>query len=74
MLSQALYSRLFDWLVGCLNAAQTNEELLRNDAEAAERFVGLLDIFGFENFEANSFEQLCINFTNEKLQGTWTRS
>ena len=69
VLSQALYSRLFDWLVGCLNAAQTNEELLRNDAEAAERFVGLLDIFGFENFEANSFEQLCINFTNEKLQG-----
>lgn len=58
-LSKCIYGKLFDWLV-----------LRVNEAIAGERgaFIGVLDIFGFEIFENNSFEQLCINFCNEKLQ------
>ena len=63
-LAKAVYSKVFDWLV-----KKVNESLFSGDAGArAESFVGLLDIFGFEIFVENSFEQLCINFCNEKLQ------
>ncbi|KAH8061822.1 hypothetical protein JL722_3776 [Aureococcus anophagefferens] len=61
-LSKYAYDHLFDWLVGRVNAA-----LRAADADVA-CFIGILDIFGFEIFTLNSFEQLCINFTNEKLQ------
>eukprot|EP00741_Cyanophora_paradoxa_P021633 tig00000241_g20880.t1 len=60
-LAKAIYVRLFDWLVGRVN------EQLRSGAGGA-RWIGILDIFGFEVFERNSFEQLCINYCNEKLQ------
>ncbi|XP_041843648.1 myosin IEb [Melanotaenia boesemani] len=59
-LSKALYARLFDFLVSCINKA------MQKDQE--ELNVGVLDIYGFEIFQQNGFEQFCINFVNEKLQ------
>jgi len=62
-LATSLYSRLFNWLVEKVNAylkVQTSAQI--------EASVSVLDIFGFECFKVNSLEQLCINYTNEKLQ------
>ena len=60
-LSKSIYSRLFQWLVD-----RVNETL---DVQSKRAFfIGVLDIAGFEIFEYNGFEQLCINFTNERLQ------
>ncbi|KAI1233298.1 Myosin-7, partial [Lamprotornis superbus] len=60
-LAKATYDRMFKWLVTRIN--RTLDTKL-----ARQFFIGVLDIAGFEIFEFNSFEQLCINFTNEKLQ------
>uniref|UniRef100_A0A3Q3ISE2 Myosin-7B n=1 Tax=Monopterus albus TaxID=43700 RepID=A0A3Q3ISE2_MONAL len=60
-LAKATYDRMFKWLVGRIN--RTLYTTLPR-----QYFIGVLDIAGFEIFELNSFEQLCINFTNEKLQ------
>ncbi|XP_015824331.3 myosin-7B [Nothobranchius furzeri] len=60
-LAKATYDRMFKWLVGRIN-------LSLYTALPRQYFIGVLDIAGFEIFELNSFEQLCINFTNEKLQ------
>ncbi|XP_015280748.1 PREDICTED: myosin-7B isoform X1 [Gekko japonicus] len=60
-LAKATYDRMFKWLVLRIN--KTLDTKL-----ARQFFIGVLDIAGFEIFEYNSFEQLCINFTNEKLQ------
>lgn len=58
-----LYDRLFKWIVNKLN------EGLSNTTDSSKiKYIGLLDIFGFECFEHNGIEQYCINFTNEKLQ------
>ena len=67
-LSQGIYVNVFEWIVEQLNAHQRPDGGIPTGGGHDERFVGLLDIFGFENFKHNSFEQLCINFTNEKLQ------
>ena len=63
-LAKTVYGNLFDHLVTVVNA--TLKKGL--DESIVNTLIGVLDIFGFESFETNSFEQLCINFCNEKLQ------
>lgn len=60
-LSKAVYSNLFDWIVERVNKSLKSKQATSNT-------IGILDIYGFEIFEKNSFEQLCINYVNEKLQ------
>ncbi|KAL6450902.1 MYO2 Myosin-2 [Candida maltosa Xu316] len=59
-----IYSALFDWLVDYVNSDLCPDEV----ASRVKSFIGVLDIYGFEHFEKNSFEQFCINYANEKLQ------
>lgn len=59
-----IYSSLFDWLVETINRGLATEEVLQR----VKSFIGVLDIYGFEHFAKNSFEQFCINYANEKLQ------
>uniref|UniRef100_A0A8C4YIY0 Myosin heavy chain 11 n=1 Tax=Gopherus evgoodei TaxID=1825980 RepID=A0A8C4YIY0_9SAUR len=61
-LAKATYERLFRWIL-----TRVNKALDKTKRQGAS-FLGILDIAGFEIFEVNSFEQLCINYTNEKLQ------
>eukprot|EP01038_Epipyxis_sp_PR26KG_P011898 gene11898-15921_t len=60
-----IYSCLFSWLVDKVNVAHCS---INDNIVKARKFIGILDIFGFEILQTNSFEQLCINFTNERLQ------
>ncbi|KAJ8448238.1 hypothetical protein Cgig2_025162 [Carnegiea gigantea] len=60
-LAKTIYSRLFDWIVEKINIS------IGQDPNS-NSIIGVLDIYGFESFKFNSFEQFCINFTNEKLQ------
>uniref|UniRef100_A0A8D3DLE7 Myosin VIIBa n=1 Tax=Scophthalmus maximus TaxID=52904 RepID=A0A8D3DLE7_SCOMX len=62
---KAIYGKLFIWVVDKINAAIYKPP---EDPNKVPLSIGLLDIFGFENFSKNSFEQLCINFANEQLQ------
>ena len=62
-LAKELYNKLFLWIVEKLNVNLENK-IDENDIKT----IGLLDIFGFECFDMNSIEQLCINYTNEQLQ------
>ncbi|ORY53153.1 hypothetical protein BCR33DRAFT_711504 [Rhizoclosmatium globosum] len=64
-LAKALYSRMFDWIVQSVNGALAN---LSRGIGASSLCIGVLDIFGFEIFEKNGFEQFCINYVNERLQ------
>lgn len=65
-LAKAIYDRLFTWIISRINVsilvpASANQKRLN-------KVIGVLDIYGFEVFDVNSFEQFCINYCNEKLQ------
>ncbi|XP_039603143.1 myosin-7 [Polypterus senegalus] len=60
-LAKAVYEKMFSWMVVRINQSLETKQ-------PRQYFIGVLDIAGFEIFDFNSFEQLCINFTNEKLQ------
>ena len=63
-LAKNLYARLFDWLVAAINRKIS----ALGSGQRSKRSIGILDIYGFESFVENSFEQLCINLANERLQ------
>jgi myosin-5 len=60
-LAKHMYSQLFNWIVNQIN------KCLKSNGKT-NSFIGVLDIYGFETFKINSFEQFCINYANEKLQ------
>ncbi|XP_044196292.1 myosin-IIIa isoform X1 [Thunnus albacares] len=65
-MGKALYGRLFSWIVNRINTLLRPDSHLGEDDKGLN--IGILDIFGFENFKKNSFEQLCINIANEQIQ------
>ncbi|XP_047386467.1 unconventional myosin-IXb isoform X5 [Sciurus carolinensis] len=65
-MAKSLYSALFDWIVLRINHALLNKKDMEEAVSCLS--IGVLDIFGFEDFERNSFEQFCINYANEQLQ------
>ncbi|OII77157.1 myosin head family protein [Cryptosporidium andersoni] len=76
---RSIYSRLFNWVVNQINAFSSNEptelvheemklQMLNKKCLDKSLYIGILDIYGFEKLEINSFEQLCINLANERLQ------
>ena len=67
--AKEIYNKLFLWIVKKLNFFLDPEFLKKEEEKTGNsKYIGLLDIFGFECFENNSLEQLCINYTNEQLQ------
>jgi myosin-1 len=70
-LAKALYDKLFEWLITVVNDAleAAQSAITQSQDSSGERlYIGVLDIYGFEIFERNGFEQLCINYVNEQLQ------
>ncbi|XP_015708806.1 myosin-IIIa [Coturnix japonica] len=65
-MAKALYGRLFSWIVNRINTLLKPDKHLSGSDDGLN--IGILDIFGFENFKKNSFEQLCINIANEQIQ------
>jgi myosin heavy subunit len=65
-IAKTLYGKMFDWIVKKINNAISSPQDKEKNLKVKK--IGILDIFGFEIFEENSFEQLCINYANERLQ------
>nr|ACS35537.1 myosin A [Phaeodactylum tricornutum] len=72
--AKEVYGKVFLWVVKEINAATCAEDNYKKGSMATFEYgiIGLLDIFGFESFIVNRFEQLCINYANEKLQQKFT--
>ncbi|KAK4398417.1 Myosin-2 [Sesamum angolense] len=66
-LAKFIYGSLFDWLVEKINVS------LATGKQHTGRSISILDIYGFESFKRNSFEQFCINYANERLQQHFNR-
>ena len=71
--AKEIYAKAFLWLVRTINDATCAEKNYNGDKDDDFGIIALLDIFGFESFETNRFEQLCINYANEKLQQKFTQ-
>lgn len=71
--AKEIYAKTFLWLVRAINDATCAENNYQGGTGVEYGIIGLLDIFGFESFPVNGFEQLCINYCNEKLQQKFTR-
>mmetsp|Transcript_22112 Transcript_22112/g.44341 ORF Transcript_22112/g.44341 Transcript_22112/m.44341 type:complete len:1202 (-) Transcript_22112:127-3732(-) len=69
-LAKSIYSSIFDYMVGMLNDA--TEDKSKPSGEERAPVINLLDIFGFESYPTCLFEQLCINYANEKIQAKYT--
>mmetsp|Transcript_32273 Transcript_32273/g.51489 ORF Transcript_32273/g.51489 Transcript_32273/m.51489 type:complete len:1436 (+) Transcript_32273:626-4933(+) len=70
-LAKSLYSEIFDWLLSQINKKFSTVQSDVSSSSHADNYVGVLDIFGFEQFQRNDFEQFLINFANEALQETF---
>ena len=66
-LAKFIYNSIFQYIVNCCTAALTSSSEMSSTTSSL-RYIHLLDIYGFEVFEMNSFEQLCINYVNERMQ------
>ena len=63
-LAKSTYDKMFTWIVERINQSLAHAD----STQGRTAVIGLLDIYGFEIFEVNGFEQVCINYCNEKLQ------
>lgn len=67
-IAKYIYASLFSWICESIN-----KDLSTSNPADVKNFIGVLDIYGFEHFDQNSFEQFCINYANEKLQQEFTQ-